>query len=1481
MKARVFVLSLSLAASSTYAAQPSAPRYEASPQRPNFDSYRASLATDSLASPPVSAKRASLQSRVAAQRNAQGYASSFDVQTGSAPFLWAAPALPRATVGALNRRALPEALGRAYLSTQAGLLGLDRQAIEDARVTDAGQNRQGTMIARFQQRVDGIDVFTRSLNLLMDSSGRLIATSGGFHKPRGVTGSFALSQSAAISKAIADLGGHLPAGALSSFKTLDDYSWFASATNSSDYVLSRAVRAKRVYYPAADGLQPAYYIEVMGAPAGSHRRDAYGYVISAADGSLLFRKDLTAYESFTYRVFADTDGINQPYDQPLGNGYAPYPGTGPADLIARSGVASSLVTLDHSPAISTGDPWLSADATTTTGNNVDAFLDSGLLLGVDATSLVTDGYQAGTGDLRTTLTSANTFDWPIAADDDPSTDNAKNAAIVNLFYMNNWLHDWWYDHGFNEAAGNAQTSNYGRNGSEGDAISAQGQDASGRDNANMSTPADGGSPTMQMYLFDGSIHGEVKVTAPTAGEPLVFTQASFGPTEFDVSNIAALASESDGDSTSDGCSALPAVPVVGTTLPATPDLNLSGKIALIDRGTCAFTTKEQFATLSGAVAMIVINNVDGSPIVMGNADLPTLPINIPLPTTDTLYTLPAVMIGKADGDALKARIAAGETLTMHVQRLHSIDYDGTLDEQIIAHEFFHHVSNRLVGDGSGLSNTQGGGMGEGWSDFDALLLTIRPEDALVAGNEHYQGIYPLAYYAVPGIVPVAPFYYGIRRMPYSKQFQYNSLTFKHVQDGEPLADTAPVAYGQDGASNSEVHNTGEVWAQMLFECYTNILDNGEHSFEQSRSNMMDYVIAGLKMTPSQPTITQARDGVLAAALAADFGDYNACARGFAKRGAGIGAIAPASTSTDNTGVTESYVALIASTPTLAPGIGGDVLDFTLDSCDQDGVLDAGESGILSFELINNGGYEPGQTLSGTLSTSSAGVTLANGGKLGFAVGAVGTTSKATVKATLASSVSGPQTIALTLKLDPPASPDPAVQYPEPSSYALIANADIARTSATDGFEYAALSSPDWAVASTGTSEVWAITDQNAITGSGNAWFAPDEASAATLDLTSPLFTVPAGGRFAFSFDHEYDFDADLLVKYDGGAIDVSVDGGAWQDAAAAGASFARGYDGNISALGRSGYGGSSGGVVHETLDFGSTLSGHTVKLRFVLGSDASVGGAGWIIDNVVATDAGTPFNQISSDNGICANRAPVAMAGDDFSAPERSGSGLSLSTITLAGQAADPEGAAGFTVKWTQTAGPMVTLTNASTLTASFVSPSVSADTALRFRLTATDGGGLSASDEVQVTIVNVNRPPIANAGADGSGSTGLASALNGSASSDPDGDALSYVWSQVSGPSVTLSGAGGAYPSFTPNGDGSYVFQLTVTDPANASSSDEVTVQAGGGSSGGSSKHHGGGAPNLALLALLAAAGGLRQRLRRSAIPCRPETPIAHRASH
>ncbi len=920
--------------------------------------------------------------------SSSGYPSVYEPHTGTMRFLWAGTDAQPAAVGALTRQALAEARARNFLTRQSPLLGLSAADVASAKLTEIHDLGHGPVIARFQQMANGLPVFGRRLNVMMDRAGSLHATSGYFatdlDRDAAASASFALSAPQAIVAAFADMGGSLKSAALTLSTHRGDYDWYALPANLRGYVLTRQPRSKQVMFPVGSSLVPAYYVELFASKGGANS-DAYAYVISAADGSVLFRNNLKAFDATSYRVFADADGIHQPFDSPLGNGYDPFTGSAPDDVLPRTGATANLITLDHGP-ISTNDPWLPSGATTTTGNNVDAFLDTGLILGLQQTYIATDGYQPGTGDVRAAPSAANTYDYPATADDDPSSANGQQSAIVNLFYMNNWLHDFWYDHGFNEVAGNAQTSNYGRGGSEGDAISAQGQDASGRDNSNMATPADGSSPTQQMYLFDGTIAGEVRETAPTDSGKLVFTGASFGPTTFDVTAEAALANDQIGSSTSDGCGA--ALPIaLLPTVPGIPDPTLSGKIALIDRGTCNFTTKELYATLSGAAALVVINNADGAPILMGNADVPTLPINVPI-STDTVYTVPAVMITKAAGDALKAALSGGAKVTMHVQRLKSTDYDGTFDEQIIAHEFFHYVSNRLVNDGSGLGNQQGGGMGEGWSDFDALLLTIRPEDTLVPGNDQYQGAYALAYYATPGIVPVGYFYYGIRRMPYSKDMTKNSLTFEDIQDGTPLKTTAPVSFGADGAMNSEVHNTGEVWAEMLFECYTEILNNGEHDFESARSNMMDYIIGGLKMTPTSPTILEARDGVLAAAKASDFGDFAACSRGFAKRGAGVGAIGPASNSTDNVGVTESYDSGVDGGGTSGGTTGGTSGGTT------GGTSTGGTTGGTSTGGTSGGttGGTSGGTTGGTSTGGTSGGTSTGGTTGGSSGGTTGGTS---------------------------------------------------------------------------------------------------------------------------------------------------------------------------------------------------------------------------------------------------------------------------------------------------------------------------------------------------------------------------------------------------------------------------------------------------------------------------------------------------------
>jgi LmbE family N-acetylglucosaminyl deacetylase len=96
---------------------------------------------------------------------------------------------------------------------------------------------------------------------------------------------------------------------------------------------------------------------------------------------------------------------------------------------------------------------------------------------------------------------------------------------------------------------------------------------------------------------------------------------------------------------------------------------------------------------------------------------------------------------------------------------------------------------------------------------------------------------------------------------------------------------------------------------------------------------------------------------------------------------------------------------------------------------------------------------------------------------------------------------------------------------------------------------------------------------------------------------------------------------------------------------------------------------------------------------------------------------------------------------------------------------------------------------------------------------------------EIEVYGHRANRVPIADPGAAQTVIAGTAVTLDGSASSDLDGDDLTYAWRQTAGPSVTLSDPGTATPSFTAPAAANLAFQLVVGDGRLSSSPASVTV--------------------------------------------------------
>jgi hypothetical protein len=1208
---------------------------------------------------------------------------------------WVTERGPELPLSPLSYDKRPDAAARSALHGAAGKLGFAAADADMAELRELHDLGRGAVIARYQQKYNGLDVFGAKVNVVMDRNYRPVAYSGGFAKVppaastaatesrSASTGGFALSASAATQAALRDLGRSSRSPGLSLLHAPD--------------------RIDRMYYAGASGMIPAYRLAISAAQVDGAHPYAYGYLVSAVDGTILVRVNLLADLDFTYRAYAGTTPPYKPFDGPLGNARTPFQGANPADNPARMPVASNLVTLQNGP-ISTNDPWLADSATSTNGRNVRAYADN--------TS--PDGLS---GDTYATVTATRTFNYASTADADPTGDTARDAGVVNMFFMMNWLHDFWYDHGFDEAAGNAQLDNFGRGGLAADPVVAQSQDFNGRNNANMFTPPDGSSPIMQMYLWDGG-SASLDVTSPALGMFIVGT-AEFGDQVFTASGN--LATVNDGTGTvTDGCEAFGGV---------------TGLIAVIDRGNCNFQLKAVNAQAAGAIGALIVNNVpnDGAPgMSLGVGDPPV--------------TIPVLSVSLEDGDTLKAALGGG-TVTVTMERLAGQDRDAALDNGIIAHEFFHYVSNRLVNDAFGLINQQGRGMGEGWSDFSTMMLAVRPEDQALAGNATWGGTYSTGLYVDNSA------YFGIRRVPYSTDFAVNPLTFQHIQDGVPLPNTAPIQFGASGAFNSEVHSTGEIWANMLWEAYAALLNDPRYTFAEAEARMQDYVIAGLKALPMSPTFVEARDGILAAARATDEADFELIAEAFAKRGIGAGAIAPDPDSTDNVGVTESYVALAAQYTIEDFGIDAQYDDGTVGYCDLDQAFDPGETALLGFTVVSGGTLDLAAGATIQVSTDGA-VTLPNGGLVTLPALAVGETFAVAMPITLDSAGGTAEPLTITLDFPEAGGTPDAVFEPATMNRVLNVNLDLGPVRNFDDMELTEASQSDWTVALTNPASgpPWIVTDDyDGTFSSGGAWYAHDNSTTSSSRLTTPEFAV--AGTFSMTFDHYFEFEEPDI--YDGGVMEISINGGTFVDVTAAGGSFGagQGYNGVAQTpfpSPRAAWVGTNGAMEAVTLSFGTALAGDTARIRFRLEADESVGAFGWVVDNVVLNGITTPvFSGPVAEDSICGNFLPLANAGADQSVNEGA-------AVSLAGTAGDRNGDT-LTYAWTRVSGPGVTLTNATTLTPTFTAPNVSTNTAVTLRLTVSDGTD-SATDDVVVSIQNTG----GGGGGGGGGALGSELALAG-----------------------------------------------------------------------------------------------------------------------
>ncbi len=223
--------------------------------------------------------------------------------------------------------------------------------------------------------------------------------------------------------------------------------------------------------------------------------------------------------------------------------------------------------------------------------------------------------------------------------------------------------------------------------------------------------------------------------------------------------------------------------------------------------------------------------------------------------------------------------------------------DGDLDAEVVLHEYTHGLSNRRVGGGVGISALQPSGMGEGWSDFYALSMLSDPGDDPNA--VYAAGAY--ATYQLSGMTQ--NYYFGIRRYPYCTDMSKNPLTFKDIDPAQASAHTGVPRSSIVGTTANEVHNMGEVWCVTLWDARANLIN--AYGGAVGNQLMLQLVTDGMNLSPGNPTFLQARDAIIQADQVDNGGaNRNLLWAAFAKRGMGISATSPASSTT--VGLVEAY-----------------------------------------------------------------------------------------------------------------------------------------------------------------------------------------------------------------------------------------------------------------------------------------------------------------------------------------------------------------------------------------------------------------------------------------------------------------------------------------------------------------------------------------------------------------------------------------------
>ncbi|NNE67445.1 MAG: hypothetical protein HKN33_12835 [Pyrinomonadaceae bacterium] len=424
------------------------------------------------------------------------------------------PDVYRATIERLtgpSREKNGEAL-RNFAKQYNNLVGLEVNQIDQLKVTADYTNPRGNMaFAHLAQEINGIPVFAGELKAGFTVDGEIVRVINNL-APGLDYGSLSTDFGDPLD-AVRSAAGHINYKLQRPDVTRND-----AASTDMKVVFGEgpsATTAERMYFPTEIGVaRPAWRVLIW-LPV-----NAFYVIVDAETGTMLWRKNITEdqTQSATYEVYDNTNAFMNAADSPAPLTPGPIdPGLGTQGPI---GTRTNVTLIGNEGPLSfNNNGWMTDGANGTDGhtdgNHTEAGLDIDGTDGVDAPML-------GTG--RVFSSAWNPPPGNPAPGDAPTTADSRFGAVVQMFYVMNRYHDALYQLGFTEQAFNFQDDNFGRGGAGGDRIRSEGQDSSGTNNANMSTPADGGRGRMQMFRFtgsdpdrDGTADGDIIVHETTHG----------------------------------------------------------------------------------------------------------------------------------------------------------------------------------------------------------------------------------------------------------------------------------------------------------------------------------------------------------------------------------------------------------------------------------------------------------------------------------------------------------------------------------------------------------------------------------------------------------------------------------------------------------------------------------------------------------------------------------------------------------------------------------------------------------------------------------------------------------------------------------------------------------------------------------------------------------------------------------------------------